>query len=174
MNLTYDDVAQILRMVDQDGVRELRLEHEDFSLVVRKEAPGTPGSAAGDSGSVPTLARNAKGAVTEPGASLADATAPPAESLHQPGDTTGAPSATAVALVAPMPGTFYRAPAPGEPPFVNVGDRVGPETVVCILDVMKLMNRLNAPCAGTVTAIIPGDGQAVTARHPLVWIEPDR
>ena len=74
---------------------------------------------------------------------------------------------------APMVGTFYRAPEPGAPPFVDLGDHVDPDTVVCIIEVMKLMNSIPAGAYGTVTQILVVDAAAVEAGQPLIVLQPE-
>jgi acetyl-CoA carboxylase biotin carboxyl carrier protein len=69
-----------------------------------------------------------------------------------------------------MVGTFYRAPEPGAHPFVEVGQRVEADTVVCIIEVMKLMNSIPAGCAGVVTHILVEDAQPVEYGQVLVVI----
>lgn len=72
----------------------------------------------------------------------------------------------------PLPGTFYRSPQPGAPPFVEAGDTVGPETVVAIIETMKLMNPVHAGVAGTVEAILVDNAQPVEAGAVLMTIRP--
>jgi acetyl-CoA carboxylase biotin carboxyl carrier protein len=74
---------------------------------------------------------------------------------------------------APLPGTFYRAPKPGAPPFVEVGSRVGEDTVVGIVETMKLMNSVCAGVRGTVTEICLADGQVTSAGTALLHIDPE-
>jgi acetyl-CoA carboxylase biotin carboxyl carrier protein len=74
------------------------------------------------------------------------------------------------AVRAPLPGTFYRAPMPGAPPFVEVGSRVQPETVVGIVETMKLMNSVAAGVAGTVAEIAVGNAEFAERDTVLVWI----
>lgn len=74
-------------------------------------------------------------------------------------------------VVAPSPGVFWRAPEPGAPPFCEVGQRVEPETTLCIIEVMKLMSHLKAGVAGTVTAIQVGDGETVAKDQALFAID---
>lgn len=75
-------------------------------------------------------------------------------------------------VVAPLPGTFYRAPQPGAPPFVSVGDTVGPETVVGIVETMKLMNPVHAGCSGQVVEIIVENATMVDGGAVLMHIQP--
>ena len=79
-----------------------------------------------------------------------------------------------IAIRPPLPGTFYRAPQPGAPPFVEVGDRVGPETVVAIIETMKLMNPVHAGASGTIEAILVDNAAPVEADAVLMTIRPDR
>lgn len=75
-----------------------------------------------------------------------------------------------VAVHPPLPGTFYRSPQPGAPPFVEPGDAVGPDTVVAIIETMKLMNPVHAGAAGTVEAILVDNAQPVEAGAVLMTI----
>ena len=72
----------------------------------------------------------------------------------------------------PMVGTFYRAPAPGAPPFVEIGQSVEPDSILCIIEVMKLMNSIEAGVRGTVRQIAVENAAAVEAGEVLVAIEP--
>ena len=76
------------------------------------------------------------------------------------------------AVRSPMVGTFYRAPAPGAPPFVEAGSRVEPDTVVGIIEVMKLMNQIEAGVGGVVKEILVGNAETVEHGQPLMLIDP--
>ena len=71
-----------------------------------------------------------------------------------------------------MVGTFYRAPAPNEPPFVEVGDRISNGQTVCIVEAMKLMNDIDAEVAGEVMEIVIANGEPVEYGQTLMWINP--
>lgn len=111
-------------------------------------------------------------------ATAVDRPAPANEAPPPAAATTPAPAATAVAtppgrrITAPSVGLFWRAPQPGAPAFVEVGDRVGPDDTLCILEVMKLMNHIRAGCAGVVRAIHVTNGQMVEHGEVLFTIEP--
>ena len=77
-----------------------------------------------------------------------------------------------VDITAPMVGTFYRAPAPGEAPFVEVGTRIGVGQTVCILEAMKLMNELEAEAAGEVVEILVDNGTPVEFGQVLMRVKP--
>ena len=88
------------------------------------------------------------------------------------GDDPNADGDTTVAVVSPVVGTFYQAPTPGAPPFVAVGTTVGPDTVVGIVEAMKLMNHITAGRPGVVRAVLVADGGPVEFDQPLVLLEP--
>ena len=81
------------------------------------------------------------------------------------------PSARTKKVTAPLVGVFYRAAAPGEEPFVNVGDRVEVGDVLCTLEAMKIFNEITSDFAGTVTRVIPESGELVALGDDLFWIE---
>ena len=81
--------------------------------------------------------------------------------------------AKAQVIRSPMVGTFYAAANPESPPFVKIGDRVGPETTVCIIEAMKVFNEIPAECAGRVIAVLAQNGDAVEFNQPLFSVEPE-
>ena len=109
----------------------------------------------------------------------AAAPAAPAESTPAPAASApaaapaadSAPKAPAKTIDSPLVGTFYRAPSPDSPPFVKVGDRVSPDTVVCIVEAMKVMNEVKAETSGVIKDILCTDGTAVEYGLPLFVIE---
>ena len=127
MALTDDDVREILRLIDESELDELRIETAEFKLHVVRGAAAAPEHEAAE-------------------------TAEPAK------HTADGASAT---IAAPMPGTFYRADGPGMAPFVDVGTRVEPDTVVCIIEIMKMMNSVPAGVAGTIVEVCAEDAQLV-------------
>lgn len=150
MGLTDDDVREILRIVDQSGVDELQLDVEGLSLHVRRgndhrDAP-------------PTFAAHDR------------APAPAAPESPAPGSAADSGSEAGLAahtVDAPMLGTFYRAEGPGHPPLIEVGDRVEPGTVLCLIEVMKLMNHIQAETSGTVAEVLVENGALVEFGQPL-------
>jgi acetyl-CoA carboxylase biotin carboxyl carrier protein len=159
MALSDEDVREILRIIDESDLAELQIETEAFSLYVRKgggdaEAPGRPRVRS------VTERGNAGQASGGPDAS-ASPSAPASDDNH--GLAT---------ITAPMLGTFYRAEAPGKPPFVEVGGRVEPDTIVCIIEVMKMMNSVTAGVSGTVAEVVPDNAELVEYGQPLFRVEP--
>ena len=161
MALTDGDVREILRIIDESDLSELRIETEGFSLHVvkgerRLEAPA------------PRTPQPAAPAPDEPTA--AEAPAPP--EAPAPEEAPAAPSDGLATITAPMLGTFYRAEAPGQPPFVEVGKRVEADTTVCIIEVMKMMNSVPAGVAGTIAEVVAENAQLVEYGQPLFRVEP--
>jgi acetyl-CoA carboxylase biotin carboxyl carrier protein len=77
-------------------------------------------------------------------------------------------------VASPMLGTFYRAQAPGSPPFVDLGTRVEPDTVVCLIEVMKMMNSVPAGVVGTIVEVCVENAELVENGAPLFQVRPDR
>jgi acetyl-CoA carboxylase biotin carboxyl carrier protein len=138
MALSDDDVTEILRIIDESKLAELRIETPEFRLHVRRGGGAPP---AGE--------------------------APPAEEARP------APAANGAATIdAPMLGTFYRAEAPGATPFVEVGARVEEDTVVCLIEVMKMMNSIRAGTSGTIVEVCAENAQLVEFGQALFRVEP--
>jgi acetyl-CoA carboxylase biotin carboxyl carrier protein len=106
------------------------------------------------------------------------AVAPPAPSSAGGGSERKAPESAAdqsnaTFIRSPMVGTFYGAANPDSPAFVKVGDHVGPDTTVCIIEAMKVFNEIPAECAGRVAAIMAKNGDAIEFNQPLFRVDPD-
>ena len=159
MALTDEDVREILRLIDESELDELRIETPEFKLHVRRG--GAP--AADDEPE-----RNGRAPAAEGASTTASPAAEPATTSRA--DT--AASNGARTIEAPMLGTFYRAEAPGATPFVDVGTEVGPNTVVCLIEVMKMMNSIQAGVAGTIVEVCAENAQLVEFGDPLFRVEP--
>jgi acetyl-CoA carboxylase biotin carboxyl carrier protein len=151
--LTAQDVTEILRLLEESDFLELRIEHEGLKLTLRRA-----GARDADAAAAP--------AVTPTGAaSRATWSAP--ESVAQPqGSPTSDP--TLIEITAPLMGIFYRAPRPGAAPYVEVGSVLEEDTVIGIIEVMKLMNSVRAEVRGTVIEILAEDGAAVEQGQVLL------
>jgi acetyl-CoA carboxylase biotin carboxyl carrier protein len=102
--------------------------------------------------------------------------APPTAAVGGAEPTPPADAVTAdesLLVSAPMLGTFYRAEAPGAPPFVDVGARVEAHTIVCLIEVMKMMNAVPAGVTGTVVAVCAENAELVEYGAPLFRVQPD-
>jgi acetyl-CoA carboxylase biotin carboxyl carrier protein len=158
MNLSFADVEEILKLLDASPFDELELETDRFKLILRRSASPAGGwTQQTETRSAPQVA------VTAPRKATAPTTAASA-AAHQDDGT--------VPVRAPLIGTYYRAPKPGAPPFVEVGSMVGTDSVIGIIETMKLMNSVYAGAAGTVTAIDAADGEFVEQNHVLMRVTP--
>jgi acetyl-CoA carboxylase biotin carboxyl carrier protein len=149
MALSDEDVREILRIIDESDLSELRIDTDGFSLHVVK----------GDHRAIASASPQRQAPSPQPEPGRAPEPPPPADEL-----TT---------IPAPMLGTFYRAEAPGKPPFVEVGSRVEPDTIVCIIEVMKMMNSVPAGVSGTVAEVIAENAQLVEYGEPLFRVDPE-
>jgi acetyl-CoA carboxylase biotin carboxyl carrier protein len=159
VELTNDDVRDILRLLDGTPYQELELETGSFRLTLRRAADGGW-----------TQQTEVLGRALAAGPPAADGAAAAADRARPE-----SPAATGEGLVdirAPLLGTFYRAPRPGAPPFVTVGSDVAPDTVVCIIETMKLMNSVTAGVTGTVAAILAENAQFAPQGTVLMRIRP--
>ena len=158
MSLTAADVAEIMRLVEQSNFDELTLEMDGIKLCLRR---GVPPELSPPAAGTEDATAAAEASSTPPSPSTTATAAVDAVSLSPPPrtNTVATPADPDVhAVASPLLGTFYRAPKPGAPPFVEVGAQVEEETVVAIIEVMKLMNTVRAGVRGTVTEILVADG----------------
>jgi acetyl-CoA carboxylase biotin carboxyl carrier protein len=95
-----------------------------------------------------------------------------ATALQSPIPNPQSPSANGATIDAPMLGTFYRAEAPGAAPFVDVGAKVSPDTTVCLIEVMKMMNSIPAGIEGTIVEVCADNAALVEFGQPLFRVEP--
>ena len=154
MDLTPDDVRDVLRALDSSGLDQLHLELADLTLTVRREG------ATGWTAEQQVLRRPAVERGAEPTAAA------------EPERPRAAVPEGMVAVHPPLLGTFYRAPKPGMPPFVEVGDRVGEETVVGIVETMKMMTPVHAGVRGTVAEFRTGNGEFADTDAVLLVVDP--
>jgi acetyl-CoA carboxylase biotin carboxyl carrier protein len=166
VDLTNDDVADILALLDSLPYDSFDLRTDKFRLTLRRATSG------GWTEESEILAEPT--AITPaPTASSDSATKDSGPVSISDADADGASASGFVAVVAPLPGTFYRAPRPGAPPFVEVGDAVGGDTVVAIVETMKLMNSVHAGASGRVVRITADNGKFTPLGATLLLIEPD-
>jgi acetyl-CoA carboxylase biotin carboxyl carrier protein len=162
--LTYDDLLQIVELIKSaESFSEFHLKIGDIELDLRKSDAGA---------SAPPAALSTPPPVAEAPASAKLVPAPVGQVAAAGARAAVEVPPGAVAIKSPMVGTFYRSPEPGAKPFVEVGQRVSPDTTVCIIEVMKLMNSISAGCEGTVTHVLAKDAEAVDVGQLLIIIDP--
>ena len=151
-HVDINQIRELVRVAEESGVGEIVVEEEGMRIAVRM-----PGSEP-----VPVIQE----------ATVAAAPAAAPTQATQAAPATPARPANWVCVTAPMVGTFYAAPAPGEPPFVKVGDEVTANQTLCIVEAMKLMNEIAAEQIGTVREVCVEDATPVEFGTPLFYIEP--
>ena len=173
MDLTGDDVQDILQLLDGLPFGEMHLQTTRFSLWLRRTADGDWTQelrVLSEPAMVPAV--GAAGAEEAPGAQGPGALGPGTQGPGTQGPGTREQDGLR-AVRAPLPGTFYRAPMPGAPPFVEAGSRVEPDTVVGIVETMKLMNSVAAGVSGTVAEILVANAEFAERDAVLIWIQED-
>jgi acetyl-CoA carboxylase biotin carboxyl carrier protein len=156
--LTAADVAEIMRLLEDSSFDELTLEVDGLKLSLKRGM---------GSGGVVTRAE------TEASTPAAPVESSPAQAAPETPAKTAAADPKLHEVTSPLLGTFYRAPRPGAAPFVDVGASVEEDTVICIIEVMKLMNTVRAGVRGKVTEILVADGTLVEYGQALIRVRKD-
>lgn len=157
MSLSYDEIAEILRIIDNSSCDEFIVETGDIKLVVRRNG------ATGAAELVNNDAKPEAAATGAPQTAVRKARAAPAKASSIAGQ---------IEVVAPMVGTFYRAPSPDAPAFVEVDSVVRLGQPLCIIEVMKLFTTINSDVTGRVVQIGAENGELVEYGRTLFVIEP--
>ncbi|MGD9867465.1 MAG: acetyl-CoA carboxylase biotin carboxyl carrier protein [Hyphomicrobiales bacterium] len=158
MVLRYKEIGEIISLIDSSSCDEIVLETDEIKLVVRRRGAG---SAMSHEPAAPRAA--------------AAATAPAPAAVARPAPQPSQPSAPAQGngvVPSPMVGTFYRAPSPDSPPFVEVGSTVKAGDPLCVIEVMKLFTTIHAEFGGTVREIGAENAQLVEFGQMLFVIDP--
>jgi acetyl-CoA carboxylase biotin carboxyl carrier protein len=152
MDLTY--VKKLVKLVEESQINELELEEKNSKIRITKSAPlaAAPGAAP----QVMHLAAPAVASAAVPSAP-AMPSAPAERKYHE--------------IKSPIVGTFYRAPSPDASAFVDVGSKITPGTVLCIVEAMKLMNEIESDISGTIVKIVAESGKAVEYNQVLFLVE---
>ena len=157
--MDYKNLKRIVDLICENDLTEFKLTEENFSLSIKRGNGATT-------------------VVHTPSSSLPVSLPPPPDGMGAvppaPSETPG-PAADdhLVEVNSPMVGTFYQSPNPESKPFVSVGQEVSPDTVLCIVEAMKVMNDIKAECSGVVRQILVEDGNPVEYGQPLFRIEPN-
>ena len=143
--MTNQEIFDLMDRFQRSTIHAMKLSREDFSIELTKAPPA-------------------------PVAAVAAAPAPVQAVPVQP--ETPAPQAEGPTVDAPLVGTFYAAPAPDQPPFVAVGDRVKQGQTVCLIEAMKMMSEVPAPCDCVIEAILKNSGELAAFGEPLLRYRP--
>lgn len=160
MSLSYDDIAEILKLIDGSSCDELIVETGDLKLVVRRNSAGNAFSPSHD-----TVAPAAR---TPSPSGLAGVAAPANTASRQ----ASAKAPHQIEVTAPMVGTFYRAPSPDAPSFVEIGQHVRKGEALCLIEVMKLFTTIASEHDGRIVQIGADNAELVEYGRTLFVIEP--
>lgn len=164
--LKMHEIRDLIKLVDQSSISDFDYEFEGLKVSIKK---GTLTGPTVQTIHVPehTEAQEVKAA---PPASIpaAVATPPQQAEVAKENETAGLHK-----IVSPMVGTFYKAPSPDSSPYVKVGDKVKEDSVVCIVEAMKLMNEIEAEVRGEIVEILVENGQLVEYGQPLFLVKPE-
>ena len=161
MNLDHEELHRLLAALADSDIQEFRLEGEDFCLDIKRNLSSASVFDPSNSG-----LSNTESSSPSPQVKVEQSLPSP------PPPSVPASRSDLVDVTAPMVGTFYRAPAPEEPPFVEIGSRIGVGQTVCILEAMKLMNELESEVSGEIIEILVENGTPVEFCEVLMRVKP--
>jgi acetyl-CoA carboxylase biotin carboxyl carrier protein len=150
--LDLKQIKQIIELMKRSELTEFAVEEEGFKLKIRRGTNGLPIISSGQGSSPPFLISDA---------SSAGASAQGSSSANGPSSSVKDEEAGATYVKSPMVGTFYRAASPESKPFADIGTKVVENSVVCIIEAMKIMNEIQAEAKGTIVEVLVENGQPV-------------
>jgi acetyl-CoA carboxylase biotin carboxyl carrier protein len=157
------DIKAIIDLMRKNSLTEFEMEHQDFKIKLKRGIPGSGEEGAPVSYTMPLPVALQSPIVAASNAAMATAAAAAA---------VPATEANLLEIKSPMIGTFYRAPSPESAEYVEVGSEVNADTVVCLIEAMKVMNEIKAECKGVVTQILVDNAKPVEFGQPLFKIRP--
>ncbi|MBL9138529.1 MAG: acetyl-CoA carboxylase biotin carboxyl carrier protein [Verrucomicrobiales bacterium] len=150
------DIKAIIDLMRKNAISEFELERQDFKIRLKR---GVNGGAA--------ISYDDTGVLNAP------VVAVPASAAAAGGAAKGGePGSATIDVKSPMIGTFYRSPSPDSSPYVDIGAEVGPDTVVCIIEAMKVMNEIKAEVRGVITQVLVDNAKPVEFGQPLFKVRP--
>ena len=163
-SVNMDELRELIALLRENGLAEFELERADFRVRLRRESSPAQSNYSAD---VPAVVP------TPPPADVVSTAKAATPTVHHPGaqaETAASEDSDLHLISSPIVGTFYRSPSPTADPFVKIGSNVEPETVVCIIEAMKLMNEIQAEATGEIVKIYVENGQPVEYGQPLFGI----
>jgi acetyl-CoA carboxylase biotin carboxyl carrier protein len=151
-------LKELVRLMVTNDLTELDLRDSEEQVTLRRHGPGHAPQVV----VAPTAASAGPAILTSAAGGTASGTATAAEALEQ----------DLLTIESPMVGTFYSAPNPDAPPFVNVGTSVDSETVVCLVEAMKIFNEIKAECSGAIEKVLVRNAESVEFGQPMFLVRP--
>jgi acetyl-CoA carboxylase biotin carboxyl carrier protein len=163
MPMDLKEIKAVIDLMTKNGLSEFELEKGDFKLRVKRGPGGEWITSTSPSAPAPAAIHHHHAAATP-------AHAAPAAMVPS---SAPAPAASGTAnIVSPMVGTFYRSPSPDSGPYIDVGQEVNEDTVVCIIEAMKVMNEIKAETKGVIVEVLAQNGKPVEFGKPLFAVRP--
>ncbi len=154
------DIQNLIKFVAKSGASEVKLEMEDIKITIKTGSERTE----------TTILQQVPSGISQMVATPAAAQAPAQVAVTDSPVTEEA--VKYIEITSPIIGTFYRRPAPDKPVFVEVGDMVSPNTVVCMVEAMKLFNEIESEVSGKIVKILVEDGTPVEYGQPIFLVDP--
>ena len=146
------EIQELIKFVAKSGVSEVSIDRKDFKITIKAQ------------GNAPAVV-NMQAAPVQVAASPAPVAAPAATPAAAPAE-----NANLITIKSPMIGTFYRSGSPDKPPFVNVGDKIGPGNVLCVIEAMKLFNEIESEVSGKIVKILIDNASPIEYDQPLFLV----
>ena len=161
------EMRELIRLIDKSTINEFSYEKDDSKIKIKKTATGTTQVEA------PVVEAAAPVTPTPAPAPAAQAPTPAAKEEAPASETTEASEASEdlEEILSPMVGTFYQKPSPESDPYVAIGDKISEDTIVCIVEAMKLFNEIEAELNGEIVEILVNDGELVEYGQPLFKVK---
>ena len=140
------EIQELIKFVAKSGVSEVSIDRKDFKITIKAQ------------GNAPTVVNMQA--------------APVAAAAPAPAAPVANENANLITIKSPMIGTFYRSASPDKPAFVNVGDKIGPGNVLCVIEAMKLFNEIESEVSGKIVKILIDDASPIEYDQPLFLVEP--
>ena len=147
------EIQELIKFVAKSGVSEVSIDRKDFKITIKAQG-------------------NAPAVVNMQAAPMPIAAAPVAAAAPAPVAPVANENANLITIKSPMIGTFYRSGSPDKPSFVNVGDKIGPGNVLCVIEAMKLFNEIESEVSGKIVKILVDDSSPVEFDQPLFLVDP--
>jgi acetyl-CoA carboxylase biotin carboxyl carrier protein len=166
--LKIHEIREIIKLIDQSSINEFKLETEGTKVTLKKSSGTENFVVAQPVAQAPMVQAVAAPVAAAPVAAPVAAEAPKAAPA-----APVAEDANLHKIISPMVGTFYSSPEPGKPAYVQAGDKVNHNKVVCIVEAMKLFNEIEAEVSGEIVKVLAEDGQLVEYGQPLFLVKPE-
>ena len=165
------EIQNLIKFVAKSGAQEVKLEMEDVKITIKTGADNERLEPAAYPPAHTVVHTSAPAAVAAP----APAAPAPAAPVAEVAPATPEPAAEEdkyITIKSPIIGTFYRKPSPDKPMFVEVGDKVSPGSVMCVIEAMKLFNEIESEVSGKIVKVLVDDSSPVEFDQPLFLIDP--